>query len=162
MMAVQINRTAGNISDGEWDFYVRGSGGLVDVSKFPPKPASFISDVTWGELCAMTRVFNAGDLIHHLCEHSCVSLLAVFLLSWHVFSLSHLPTVEEWKHFWEDDRPYVLPLPEPFSTTFTLWQRFMFVRVVREEKLLFSNKEYVASLCFGDEVLTVPHHRQSS
>lgn len=120
--AASILRRSAAITVGEWAFYLRGS--TTDFSSFKNEAAEHVSDALWAKLLGLEEA------------HFAFKGLAK---SW--ADPADLPT---WKRLFVADDPAKLQWPAQFEDQLSAFQRLMVVKVVREEKLMYAVKAFVA------------------
>lgn len=121
MICVELMRERREISDDEWNFFLRGTVNLKSTP--PPKPSvRWISDAMWkGTFDLSQSVPNLAYISEHMSMYA-----------------------GEWEGIVESDEPYSEHVPgEPGNAKLTDFQRLLLVKVLREERLVVSAIEFV-------------------
>ena len=111
LMVSHIFRDAGEMSEEEWGFFCRGGEGRGQLAENESWPEQF-NEATWREVAALTRLTGF--------EH----------LKGHIFGEE-----EEWLKWVASDNAY-RQFP-PSAMSYTPWQRLLFLRIFREDLLLY-------------------------
>ena len=119
LLVAQIHRACDDISDEEWAFMLRGSGGLRPKHS-EDKPA-FVSDIAWNE-------------IQVLAEQEPLAKLATDILA----------NQGDWKAWQQDDEPHLKPLPGGYDEKSGI-QRLLILRCLREDKVLYGITQVVGT-----------------
>ncbi|KAJ3111652.1 Dynein heavy chain 6, axonemal [Phlyctochytrium bullatum] len=132
MICIAILRQNREISENEWSFFLRGGSRIL--SELPARPnAKWLSTAMWRNCC---------DLAVSLKEFS--------------YILDHmLMYTTEWEEFINSDVPFDEPIPGDFSQKLTDFQRLILIKVLREEKLLYSAIDFVKKN-IGREFIDLP------
>ena len=95
----------------EFMFFLTGGVGLEN--KLPnPSSGGWLSDKSWDELCRM-------------CD----------LKAFREFRKSFERSVAEWKKYYDDKEPHKAPLPPPWNSKLTDFQKMMLLRCIRPDKV---------------------------
>ncbi|KAI8818687.1 dynein heavy chain and region D6 of dynein motor-domain-containing protein [Fimicolochytrium jonesii] len=133
MICVQILRESKAILDYEWNFLLRGGGGMLG-SDLPSKPnVRWLSNGMWENLCDLARTIpEFGYAIEHLQMYTM-----------------------EWEAIVESDNPYSMPIPGGAENQLTDFQRLLLIKVLREEKVVPACVEFVKKN-LGQEFIDIP------
>ncbi|XP_013387188.1 dynein heavy chain 12, axonemal, partial [Lingula anatina] len=102
----------------EFMFLLTGGVGLENKLQNPDK--SWLSDKSWDELC-------------RLCD----------LPSFKGFRESFTGAIEDWRKYYESKEPHNTPLPEPWQSKLTEFQRMMVLRCIRPDKIVPAVTKFV-------------------
>ena len=144
LFATSIARNRNDISEAEWQYFIRASA-LV-ANEVPPKPEScqWISDVRWGLADCMTRVVPAFK--GYLEDLKARSALWKKYISTVELHLEVLPgggaTAEDAEG-------------KDWENSLTPFQKILIIKCFREEKLLFALREYVKN-AMGAQYIEAP------
>ncbi|KAJ3125643.1 Dynein heavy chain 6, axonemal, partial [Physocladia obscura] len=133
MICVAILRQRESISEGEWNFFIRGSNRLNGEN--PPRPPNkLISDAVWNNICDLGLAAPA---------------LQPMQVHMSIFS-------DEWNDLMDCDDPYTARMPtDKLNTLLTDFQKLVLVKIIREEKLVQSIIQFVAKN-LGQEFIDIP------
>jgi len=122
LICTSILRDRDEISPQEWNFLLRGA--KADVSgKNNPLPDS-LSAQGWELIVAASRTFD----------------------SFKGFDQSIAGDTKSWQKWRDNDMPQQVPLPEPWASDLTPFQKVMVVKMFREEKLVFACAQFVGEM----------------
>ncbi|KAJ3415371.1 Dynein heavy chain 6, axonemal, partial [Chytridiales sp. JEL 0842] len=132
MICIAVMRQAREISDVEWNFFLRGSGRMnADI---PPKPvARWLTATMWQNCC---DVASSVPALAYILDH-----IAMFS--------------SEWEGIIESDDPYNEQVPGDTAQRLTDFQRLLLTKVIREEKLIASCIEFVKGN-LGADFIDIP------
>lgn len=127
MIASSILLQRGSITSLEWNFYLvgdkRSSAAQITAASLSglTRPL-WVSDRVWKVLIGMKEISPAfNDLATSVIQHA-----------------------DEWKKAMVlSDLPHAEPLPEPWQSSLTNFQKLLVLRVFREEMLVFGTREFV-------------------
>ncbi|KAI8907759.1 dynein heavy chain and region D6 of dynein motor-domain-containing protein [Powellomyces hirtus] len=121
MICIQILREQKIVDDYEWNFLLRGGGGLLGA-ELPVKPnVRWLSNTMWENLCDLSRAIpEFGYTVEHMQMYTM-----------------------EWEALVESDTPYSCVVPGETGSQLTDFQRLLLIKVLREEKLVSSCVEFV-------------------
>lgn len=127
VIAAKIELSAGTVSELEWQSFLVGvvpDKGIVDNFPFPEnvKKAN-IAEKSWGNVVMME---NNLPIFAGLRAHVTAN-------------------ADDWAGFFVSDSPHNEPLPGEWNNILTKFQRLLMVRLLREEKVSFAIKVYVAN-----------------
>jgi dynein heavy chain len=115
MICVSVMRDRKEISDDDWNFFLRGS--LPLNLQIPPKPAArWLTDAMWKNCCALSgsvKVFE--ELSEHVSTHTL-----------------------EWEEYIEADDPYSTLVPGISPDKISNFHKLLLVKVLREEMVIQS------------------------
>lgn len=112
LIAAQILRNAGAITEIEWSYFLRGNQAR-EVEKESP---SWISKGLWIDIVGLENI--SSNAFSGLAD-------------------SFKTSEKEWKAFYDDDQNYDKPLPEPFNTKLNEWNRLLLLKSLCPEKMIF-------------------------
>lgn len=121
LLATNLQQDAGQLGAAELMFLLTGGVGLDNPD---PNPAGgWLPDKNWDELCRLTVSFEAfGALKEHVVKN-----------------------LGSWKQYFDDYTPHEAPIPEPWNTKLTPFQKLLVLRCFRADKLVPAIELYVAS-----------------
>jgi dynein heavy chain len=132
MICIAIMRQSQDISDIEWNFFIRGSGRIAN--DLPTKPnARWLTPIMWQNCC---DVANSVPTLTYIIEH--ITMFA-----------------GDWEAIIESDNPYNEPIPGDTAQKLTDFQRLLLIKVIREEKLVASSIEFVKRN-LGSDFIDIP------
>ncbi|KAJ3093097.1 Dynein heavy chain 6, axonemal [Quaeritorhiza haematococci] len=133
MICVEVLRERGDITDDEWNFFLRGGAGML-AKDLPPRPnAKWLTSSMW-QVC-----FQLAESIPHfsyMMEHMIMYTM-------------------EWERIIESDVPYLESVPGVTADQISDFQRLLLVKVMREEKLVPSAVEFIKRN-LGPEYIDTP------
>ncbi|KAJ3183889.1 Dynein heavy chain 6, axonemal [Geranomyces variabilis] len=121
MICIQILREKKVVDDFEWNFLLRGGGGLLGA-ELPVKPnVRWLSDTMWENLRDLSRsIPEFGYTVEHMQMYTM-----------------------DWEALVESDTPYECTVPGETGSQLTDFQRLLLIKVLREEKLVSACVEFV-------------------
>ncbi|GBF88264.1 dynein heavy chain axonemal protein, partial [Raphidocelis subcapitata] len=127
--AVARHPSAGEVSEAEWGFFLRGapaSGGGGPAARAPRPP--WAPEAQWRALC-------------HLEGAAPAAFLGV------AESAARGPEADAWRAWYEADKPHLAPLPGAWDARLptSAFGRLLLLRALREEKLAFGCSQYAAA-----------------
>lgn len=122
LIAVQIERSAGSISEGEWAFFLKGSGMVTDNPQ-RGSPHDWLPLPVWKNICVLANVPGFSGLDRSLTEDA-----------------------DSWKLVYMSDTPHQETLPGSWGSKLSPFQRLCLLRALREEKLVFGIPQCVEDL----------------
>jgi dynein heavy chain len=120
LICVQIMRNAGEIEDMEWSLLLRGAGMVANEA--PNPMPDLLSEPAWNLLAALEE--GLPEQFTGLCEDVSSRL-------------------DDWRGWAESAEPHTAPLPSPWDANLNRLQTMLVLKAFREEKLLFSVKNFV-------------------
>ncbi|ORZ39411.1 dynein heavy chain and region D6 of dynein motor-domain-containing protein [Catenaria anguillulae PL171] len=130
--SLNVMRNRGDISDDEWNFFLRGSAALL--KEIPPKPLTrWLTDAMWRNVCSLAAsVPIFVDLPDHIASHTL-----------------------DWEGFIEADDPFAYPVPGLASDKVTDFQRLLVIKVLREEMVVGSLISFIRE-SIGSQYIDIP------
>jgi len=134
LVSVQVLRQAATISEDEWSFFLRGSGGsLEDEKSLPPNPSEkWLPSKAWADLHSLVKIPLFGGLIESIINDNSI-----------------------WRTYYESDTPHAEQLPGQWHEKLSPFQKLLVLKVFREEKLVFGIPAFV-SLVLGASFIEAP------
>lgn len=117
LLAINLKREEGEIEMTEWMFLLTGGVGLDNSLA---KPADWIPNRSWDELCRLSDYENFKDIHKDVLE-------------------GH----EGWKTFYDANQPQTADIPEPWNTKLNKFQKLLVLRCFRSDKLVPAVQDYV-------------------
>eukprot|EP01006_Ploeotia_vitrea_P030605 TRINITY_DN62980_c0_g2_i1.p1 TRINITY_DN62980_c0_g2~~TRINITY_DN62980_c0_g2_i1.p1 ORF type:complete len:978 (-),score=124.16 TRINITY_DN62980_c0_g2_i1:124-2967(-) len=117
LMTAGILRNQGVIAEDEWIYVLRGSGTNQHDGAAPPP---WMDSKVWNEVLGLTQLQGFEKLAESILRHN-----------------------HRWKEIYECDDPHDREIPEygtPQNEESKIWQNFLVLKVLREEKVLFGVK----------------------
>jgi len=128
VIAAKIQIASGEISDAEWMLFMVGA--VVDssiIEKYPyPEPVKAVGITEKNWLNAAVLCQTLTEEFGSLCE-----------------DITSDPN--GWLHFFTSDSPHTDPLPGKWDTSLKAFKKLLLLRVLREEKVAFGMRLYVAN-----------------
>eukprot|EP00736_Rhodelphis_marinus_P004047 Rmarinus@m.11564 len=122
LIAVQIERQSGTVTDSEWNFFLRG-GGLVEAVNFPENPSpDWLQQRVWLDLCVLSDLPMFSDIHHHVMREN-----------------------DTWKAWATAKEPHAERLPDEWDKRLTHFQKLLLLRLFRIEKVVFGIPDYVVA-----------------
>ena len=121
MMSIGVLRQRGEVTAGEWAFFLKLA---LPLDELPPAPAEWVEPRCWA------FVLNAEAEIDAL-----KGLRA---------SISG-KDMDGWQAYFEDEAPQVAQLPGAWESKVTPFQRLLILKIFRPEKVAFGSSEYVGA-----------------
>jgi dynein heavy chain len=121
LIGVNIGRVEGNISEDEWNLFVRGPAVVAKTVPVNPAP-SWIRQSAWQSLAAIDYIPAFAHLLN---------------------SFNDPISLAEWKVLCEIESDFLSHIPARLSSL-TPFQKLLLLKILREEKIVFGAKEYVS------------------
>jgi len=132
MIGAQVMRTAGDISQPEWQNFMLGSGKKDDGGRKLPESLKWMSESAWLSVLGLDELPPFSGLVRSIEKDALV-----------------------WREFAEGKRPEEEELPGGWERKLNTFQRLMVVRALREERTVFAVREYVGKF-LGREFMEAP------
>ncbi|XP_053317654.1 dynein axonemal heavy chain 6 [Spea bombifrons] len=144
MLCIEIMRQKGEISESEWNFFLRGAAGL-DKER-PPKPeVSWLSDALWHSCCDLEEILPSFKGI----RNDVLSTPIVIHLG-NLEILVNPSSGDGYKKHTENEAMSVL-----WDETLNLFQKLILIKSTMEEKVVFAMTEFVI-MNLGKEFIENP------
>lgn len=117
LLAINLKREEGEIEMSEWMFLLTGGVGLDNPII---KPAEWIPNRSWDEICRLSDYNSFKEIHEHVLENH-----------------------EDWKIFYDDNQPQSADIPEPWNTKLNKFQKLLVLRCFRSDKLVPAVQDYV-------------------
>lgn len=101
----------------EWMFLLTGGVGLENTN---PNSIEWLSQKSWDEVCRISK-FEAFEDFHHHVESN----------------------MSDWKKFYDSKSPHTEPLPEPWNSNLSIFQKLLVLRCFRSDYLVPAVTDYV-------------------
>jgi len=120
LILVQMMRNAGTITQAEWSFFLN-KGGMVNEARLPNNPCSeWLPKSVWG---AVQNLQTLKGFDH--------------------FAGSIIAAGDDWRAWYESDRPFAEPLPGRWQKSLNRFQRLLVLRTIREEKVVEAVNDFI-------------------
>jgi dynein heavy chain len=138
LIAANISRDNGNITEEEWGFFLRGPDAASRAQVSSPNPAAAWLDAEiWVDLNASIDVLK--------------QLVPV---------LEDPATQNVWKMYYESfssvDHPLGFEMPEPCKSLFTPFQKLLLIKLFHPDKLEFACRDFIQEALADDEFIKSP------
>ena len=131
MMIVKILQSAGRIDPDEWRYLLAGPTSTnIDVEK--PADADWITDQCWAELWNVSQLPSFKNFIQSVVDH--------------------LPAYRE---LFDSNESHRHPLPEPWQSILTPFQRLLVLRCFRPDKCISGVRDFIAGE-LGSDFIELP------
>ncbi|KAL1123751.1 hypothetical protein AAG570_001524 [Ranatra chinensis] len=120
LLAVNLMFSHNELDQSEWMFLLTGGVGLDNP--YPNPAPSWLPAMSWDEFCRCDELLAFNGLREHFCSH-----------------------LDEWKVFFDAIEPHNTPLPPPWQTKLTLFERMLPLRCLRPDKVVPSVQILVRS-----------------
>jgi len=127
-LAANIGRGAGNISDADWNFFLRGPDAAT-IKLTPPNPAA-----AWLRQEAWENLFNVGSFIPRLAPVAKELADPRTAAVW-----------SEWCASFTAETPAGGVLPAPYADQCTPFQRLLVIKMFRRDRVVAGIKEFVTA-----------------
>merc|ERR1712166_627749 len=134
LFCCSIMRNNGQITEQEWSFYVRGSGLVKEEGQSDNPDDTWITKGVWGLCDALDKNVEAFE---GLCTDMDDNLFA-------------------WKAYIQDDEPQQEPLPGEWDEKLSFFQKLIFIKCVRPEKMLYIMMDFVKDKMGSQYIDPVP------
>ncbi|KNE58518.1 hypothetical protein AMAG_04085 [Allomyces macrogynus ATCC 38327] len=120
MICISVMRDRGDISDDEWNFFLRGAASLTQ--QIPTKPVTrWLTDAMWRNCCSLSAAVPVfAELADHVSSHTL-----------------------DWEAYIEADDPFAAAIPGIPSDKISDFQRLLLVKVLREELVVASLLSFI-------------------
>lgn len=119
LLCLKCELASGRVSYDEFSLLVRG-GAALDINAIVKKPYTWISDATWANLVALSRLPPFGDLLGMVIKQE-----------------------KLWRVWLERDAPETEPLPAPNYAAITPFQRLLVIRCFSPDRTIAASKQYI-------------------
>ncbi|CAL8100545.1 unnamed protein product [Calicophoron daubneyi] len=119
MLAIRISLFAGAIKPEELEVFVRG-GSAYSLDDCPPKPARWISDMTWTNLRALSTLPTFSKIMEHVTQHE-----------------------RQWRHWYDREAPEDSAFPNPYETETKPFLRLLVLRCWCLDRVLPQAKRFI-------------------
>ncbi|XP_022920277.2 dynein axonemal heavy chain 8 [Onthophagus taurus] len=120
LMALQIDLQKRNITFEEFQVFIKG-GAALDLNACPPKPAKWITDVTWLNLVSLSKLRHFQFVIEQVSNND-----------------------KGWHHWFDKDAPEEAPLPDGYAALDT-FRKLLMIRAWCPDRTLVQSKKYLAT-----------------
>lgn len=117
-MCIQIMQAEGKIDNAEWIFLLTGGVGLDNPH---PNPAKWLPAKAWDELCRLDDLPSFAGIKQNLSEN-----------------------LDTWKTIYDSPTPHQEPIPEPFKSKLSSFQKLLILRTFRPDKVVPGVQDFVA------------------
>ncbi|RKP21518.1 hypothetical protein ROZALSC1DRAFT_20453 [Rozella allomycis CSF55] len=120
LLALKIDMLAGKIPFDDFRCFIKG-GAALDINAVMKKPFNWISDMTWLNLVALSKINSFQDILNQVGKNE-----------------------KAWKSWYEKDSPENEPLPGGYSNTLDSFRKLMLIRSWCLDRTIVSSKQYIA------------------
>lgn len=121
LLALKIDTQAGFITNDEFRCFIKG-GAALDINAVAKKPFSWLPDMTWLNLVALSKMPGFGDLLNQVSKNE-----------------------KPWRVWYEKDAPENEPFPSGYATSLDQFRSLMLVRAWCLDRTSMMAKQYIAS-----------------
>jgi len=118
LMATSIMRSAGELDESEWTFFLTGGSGLIPDDA-PKKPVPWLAERGWGELLRLSELDGFGPLVHAFGAKA-----------------------SEWEVIYESATPQREPFPAAYGSL-SNFARLCVLRCLRPDKVVSMVNDFV-------------------
>lgn len=131
-MTTQLQLAAGELTQPELDFFLKGSVSLERSARACPVP--WITEQGWLDVGKLATDF--GERFEGLCEHLAAN-------------------VPEWQRWYDLEQPELVAYPGGYGEALRPFQRLMFLRCFRVDRVYRAVNQYILDV-LGEEYITPP------
>ncbi len=121
LLAIKIDISMNRLTHEEFRCLIKG-GAALDINTVPKKPFAWVSDMTWLNLCALTKLNGFADLLNQISKNEKV-----------------------WKSWFEKDAPENEPMPGGYQNSLDTYKRLLLVRAWCLDRTVMMAKQYIAT-----------------
>lgn len=129
LLSINLLKSKDLLNIPEWMFLLTGGVGLENPH---PNPSSWLVNKSWDELCRLDEYENFRGIRDHFYKHDA-----------------------EWKRIFDSSEPQDIPLPDPWNTKLSQFQKLLLLRIIRYDKIVPAVQEFV-SKNFGKQYIEAP------
>eukprot|EP00736_Rhodelphis_marinus_P007919 Rmarinus@m.2764 len=118
MLAIHLLRSQNKVNDEEWRFFL--TGGVALDQDMPAKPAEWISDRAWTELCRANNLPSLDGIVQSLTDETAY-----------------------WEEWYESSEPQTTPLPGDWNDRVDSFRRLLILRCLRPDNVIPAIQNYV-------------------
>jgi len=120
LLSIKIDLLAGKVTHEEFRAFISG-GAALDINNVPKKPANWISDLTWLNMAALSKIPVFQDLINQISKNE-----------------------KTWRVWYERDAPENEPMPGGYDQALDAFKKLLLIRAWCLDRTIMSSKYYIA------------------
>lgn len=121
LLAVKIDISMSRVSHEEFRCLIKG-GAALDINAVAKKPFNWVPDMTWLNLCALTKLPGFGDLLNQIGKNE-----------------------KAWRAWFERDAPENDALPAGYQTSLDAFRKLLLIRAWCLDRTVMVAKQYIAN-----------------
>ncbi|KAJ3055739.1 Dynein heavy chain 5, axonemal [Rhizophlyctis rosea] len=121
LLAMKIDIQSGKITHDEFRNFIKG-GAALDINAVVKKPFNWIPDLTWLNLCALSKMPGFTDVLNQVGKNE-----------------------KAWKSWYEKDAPENEVLPSGYQNSLDAFRRLLLIRSWTTDRTIMMAKQYIAS-----------------
>jgi dynein heavy chain, axonemal len=115
-----LKKEEDGIATNEWMFLITGGVGLDNLI---PNPAAWLPARSWNELCRLSELSSFRGISEDVSSN-----------------------LSGWQTIYDSNTPQSEPLPEPWNTNLSLFQKLVVLRCLRSDKLVPAIQNFVLGM----------------
>ncbi|KAI9220476.1 dynein heavy chain and region D6 of dynein motor-domain-containing protein [Blastocladiella britannica] len=120
LLALKIDIPAGKVTGEEFRTFIRG-GAALDINSVTKKPFSWIPDITWLNIVAISKMSAFTDLLNQISKNE-----------------------KAWRAWYEKDAPENDVLPSGYQNTLDSFRKLLLVRAWCLDRTIMACKQYIS------------------
>ncbi|KAJ3339608.1 Dynein heavy chain 5, axonemal, partial [Kappamyces sp. JEL0680] len=121
LLAIKIDISMNKVSHEEFRFLIKG-GAALDINNVVKKPFSWISDMTWLNLVALSKMPGFNDILNQVGKNE-----------------------KAWRTWYEKDAPENDVLPSGYQNSLDAFRRLLLIRSWCLDRTIMMSRQYIAS-----------------
>ncbi|XP_059171726.1 dynein axonemal heavy chain 8-like [Physella acuta] len=121
LLAIRIDLAKGAIKMNEFQVFIKG-GAALDLNTVTPKPARWISDITWLNLVKLSELSDFKNILDQVSHND-----------------------KQWKHWFDKPAPEEEVIPENYSTLLNPFPRLLLIRSFCPDRTSVEARAYVSN-----------------
>ncbi|XP_017769725.1 PREDICTED: dynein heavy chain 7, axonemal-like [Nicrophorus vespilloides] len=119
LLNINLMKSRNQIDASEWMFLLTGGVGLDNPNI---NPSSWLVSKSWDELCRLDEYPSFNGILEHFTNRQ-----------------------DQWRQLFDAPEPHNFPLPDPWETKLSLFQKVLVIRIMRPDKVVPSVQNFVAN-----------------
>ncbi|XP_022239106.1 dynein heavy chain 8, axonemal-like [Limulus polyphemus] len=137
LLTLKIDMQQGKISHEEFQILIKG-GAALDLKTVPPKPAKWITDISWLNLVELSKLHQFQEILAKVKKNE-----------------------KSWKSWYENDAPEEEEIPSGYQMSLDSFHRLLFIRCWCQDRMLFQARKYISDVMgakYADPVILNLEH----